>query len=84
MTAPVADQLKENPFAIFCPECGKTICYVCAKIDDNIAAEMDGCDSADMSYIRRQNRRRRAHLTAYDHAYIGENDQSTIVMRLKP
>lgn len=74
--------MKENPYAIFCPECGKTICYVCAKIDDNIAAEMDCCDNADMKYIRRQQRRRKLHLAAYDHKYIGENDHSTLVMRM--
>ena len=74
--------MKENPFAIFCPECGKTICYVCAKIDDNINAEMEACDYADMKYIRRQQRRLRIHLATFDHKYIGANDHSTIVMRL--
>lgn len=72
--------MTENPYLIFCPECGKTICYVCAKIDDNIAAEVDGY--GDVQYIRRQSRRRKRHLEAYDHAFVGANDHSVLVMRM--
>ena len=71
-----------NPFLIFCPECGKTLCYLCAKIEDNIAAEMDACDYADMSYINRQWRRKRAHLARFDHSHVGENDHSQLIMRI--
>lgn len=74
--------MKENPYLIFCPECGKTICYRCAKIEDNIESEMESCDNADMRYIRRQSRARRLHLAAYDHRFVGENDHSILVMRL--
>jgi predicted RNA-binding Zn-ribbon protein involved in translation (DUF1610 family) len=74
--------MKENPYAIYCPECGKTICYRCEKIEQNIASEMDACDDADRHYIQRQQRLLKAHKAEYDHRWIGENDRSLLVMRL--
>lgn len=74
--------MKENPWLIFCPECGKTICARCILLQQRIDEEMEACDYADMKYIRRQSRAKRLHLETYDHKYAGANDHSTLVMRL--
>ena len=68
------EQLRENPYLIFCPECGVTHCYVCAKYSDMLD-DMDGYDQSDMPYIRRKCRERRKHLATYDHSALEFKDK---------
>jgi hypothetical protein len=78
----MAERLKDNPYEVWCPECGKTLCAICERYD--MLAQPDGfADNETMlRYMRGLRARRKKHLATFDHSYSGDNDTSTNLGRI--
>ena len=74
--------LKDNPYEVWCPECGKSFCFICARYDMNNNGDGFGSDEEMLRYYRGVRARRKKHMATFDHRYLGDNDHSAVLFRV--
>lgn len=60
-----------NPYVIYCPHCGETICAKCEQYEAQ-AMELSDCE-ADRKFAAGMYDRRRRHLERYDHSGVTQD-----------